>query len=85
LEKDRVCDKNARLLQSRLLRPFIGYMYTSKEAETFFAPPQVLCPDCGSAMRVFSVMPSPLGRGGEIVYRCDGCNVELKRVIGPDQ
>jgi uncharacterized protein with PIN domain len=47
------------------------------------APPRASCPDCGARMRLVSLMPMPVPRvqgADEIVYRCERCKVELKRV-----
>jgi DNA-directed RNA polymerase subunit RPC12/RpoP len=47
------------------------------------APPCTRCPDCGAPMRLVSLMPMPKPKvqgADEIVYRCERCKVELKRI-----
>jgi DNA-directed RNA polymerase subunit RPC12/RpoP len=53
---------------------------------TAFAPPRLKCPDCGMPMRLVAIMPTPTtvpSQADETTYRCDKCQVELKRLSKP--
>jgi hypothetical protein len=61
-------------------------MRVEKDMTTVFAPPRLKCPDCGTPMRLVAIMPSPTtvpSQADEITYRCDKCQVELKRLNKP--
>jgi hypothetical protein len=52
-----------------------------KEPNDQFMPAPILCPDCGSPMRLLAITPKLMRRKtGEISYRCEGCDIELRRV-----
>jgi hypothetical protein len=49
-----------------------------------FALMVIPCPDCGSPMRLAAIMPvETRPRADEMMYRCDACDCNLKRVILP--
>ena len=57
-----------------------------KDTSTLFAPPRLKCPDCGMPMRLVAIMPMPTtvpSQADETTYRCDLCQVELKRLSKP--
>jgi DNA-directed RNA polymerase subunit RPC12/RpoP len=54
---------------------------SDKESANNFTLAPVLCPDCGSPMRLAVVAPRlSVPDTGEVYYRCVGCNIELRRI-----
>jgi hypothetical protein len=56
-------------------------MHISNSPPPFFVSFVLPCPDCGTVMKLFSIIPtSAVQDGDEITYRCDPCAINLKRV-----
>jgi hypothetical protein len=55
-------------------------MRISSNPPTFFVFCTLSCPDCGVIMRLFAIVPmSAVQDGDEFTYRCDACEINLKR------
>lgn len=47
----------------------------------YYELPHMICPECGAPMRLAAIFPLPSDRRDEISFRCEACDVELKRVV----
>jgi hypothetical protein len=47
-----------------------------------FASPHLICPNCGGPMKLTFIIPATATpTADEITYRCEGCQIEMRRVM----